>query len=234
MSRILVMGGSGFIGREICRLALAEDHDVRSVSRNGRPDITATWADSVEWDKADVFDPNDWRDALGGCDGVIHTVGLISKTPKKGVHRERMDGDSAIIAALETERAAVPAFVLLSVTGPLATEAHLAAKRRAERTIGELALRSTVLRLGLVYGTDSHYPSLLNRALKAVDDHEWLAQRFGSARPLSVSAIARTALQAAIDSDAPRIIDPETIASSSSFSFGAAPSSSAADSNRKP
>ena len=202
MSRILVVGGSGFIGRKICQLAVAEGHEIRSVSHGGRPDAYGSWVDSVEWGEADDFDPNTWRDALDGCDAVIHTVGIISITPKKGATRERLDGDSAVIAALEADRADIPAFVLLSVTGSLAREEYLAAKRRAERTIAELEPRTTVLRLGPVYGEDDssgHYSGVMNTALRAIDDHDWLARRFGGVRPLSVTTVAHEALQVALD-----------------------------------
>lgn len=214
MARILVTGGSGFIGREICRLAVADGHEVRSVSRGGRPDANESWVGAVEWAEADVFDPNDWRDALNGCDAVIHTVGIISITPEKGVIRERLDGDSAIIAALEADRAGVPAFVLLSVEGALGREEHLTAKRRAERTIAELAPRTTVIRLGPVYSeeNESQYPHLVNEALKAIAERDWIARRFGGARPLSVTVVSRVALQAALDPTTPPMMDVNMIA----------------------
>lgn len=209
MSHILITGGSGFIGREICRLAVANDYTVRSISRGGQPDTNERWVNAVEWQKADVFDPNSWRDLLDNCDAVIHTVGIISLTPTTGALRERLDGDSAIIAALEAERAGVPAFVLLSVIGSLAQEAHLAAKRRAEQTITTFDLRAAVLRLGPVYnnGIDSHYPRLLNAALKTIDEREWLGQCFGGARPSSVTRVAHAALQAAFDSETPDLLE---------------------------
>jgi uncharacterized protein YbjT (DUF2867 family) len=220
MSRILVPGGSGFIGREICRLAVADGHEVRSVSRGGRPDATGSWVDAVEWSEADVFDPNTWRDALDGCDAVIHTVGIISITPEKGATRERLDGDSAIIAALEADRAGVPAFVLLSVEGALAREDHLTAKRRAERTIAELDPRTTVLRLSPVYGEapESQYPGLVNAALKAIGERDWLARRFGDARPLGVTRVARVALHAAVTPNTPELLDVAAISTDSEMS----------------
>jgi uncharacterized protein YbjT (DUF2867 family) len=213
MTRILVTGGSGFIGREICRLAVADGHEVRSVSRGGRPDANESWVGAVEWVEADIFDPNDWRDALNGCDAVIHTVGIISITPEKGVIRERLDGDSAIIAALEADRAGVPAFVLLSVEGVLGREEHLTAKRRAERTIAELAPRTTAIRLGPVYSeeNESQYPHLVNAALKAIAERDWIARRFGGARPLSVMEVSRVALQAALDPTTPPMTDVNMI-----------------------
>lgn len=213
MARILVTGGSGFIGREICRLAVADGHEVRSVSRGGRPDANESWVGAVEWAEADVFNPNDWRDALHGCDAVIHTVGIISITPEKGVIRERLDGDSAIIAALEADRTGVPAFVLLSVEGALGREEYLTAKRRAERTIAELAPRTTAIRLGPVYSeeNESQYPHLVNTVLKAIAERDWIARRFGGARPLSVTAVSRVALQAALDPTTPPMMDVNMI-----------------------
>lgn len=213
MCRILVIGGSGFIGREICRVGVDNDHDVRSVSRSGRPESSEPWVDGGDWHRADIFAPNTWRDKLDGCDAVVHTVGIISMTPTKGVRRERLDGDSAIIAALEAERAAVPSFVLLSVMGALATDAHLGAKRRAERTATALDLRTTTLRLGPVYDdeAESPYPRPLNPVLRRIDERDWLARRCGGARPRSVTTVATAAIRAALDADTPSIVEVDEI-----------------------
>lgn len=218
MSRILVIGGSGFIGREICRLAAAEGHDVRSVSRSGQPDTAEPWIADVEWIEADVFEPTSWQGALDACDAVVHTVGMISMIPRRGPARERMDGDSAIIAGLAAERAGVPSFVLLSVEGAVAAAAHIAAKRRAERTLSELRPRTTSLRLSPVYSTaggGGSYPRLLNRALRAIGEHEWLARLLGGSRPLSLTTVALVALHAALDPDTPSMMDLEMIVASS-------------------
>lgn len=184
MSCILITGGNGFIGRQIARRAVADGHVVRSIARSGRPTLTEPWVDEVDWNAADVFEPQDWRDQLGGCDAVIHTIANIRESPEQGVTFERINGDAAIIAGLEAERMNVEAFVFLSAVGtpPLVSERYQAAKLRAERAISDLDIRTGVLKPGPVYGegaNQGHFPYLVNRCLRAIDDHEFLARHFG-------------------------------------------------------
>jgi len=202
MSTLLVVGGSGFIGREICRLAVRDGHDVRSVSRGGRPATDAPWVDSVSWTSADLFRPNAWRDRLVDVDAVIHAVGTMDETPASGVTFERLNGDSAIITALEAERAGVETYVFLSaaVAPPRTRHAYLTAKRRAEAAIADLAFAQVTLRPGPVYGADrSHGSRLLNAGLRLADSASPIADRLGESRPLPVETVARAAYRATID-----------------------------------
>ena len=204
MARLLVVGGSGFIGRAICRQALEAGHEVRSVSRGGRPDLGVTdqWADDIEWTSADLFAPHAWRDRLRGVDCVIHSVGIAHEHPQEGVTFERLNGDSTLLTALEAERAGCDSFVFLSSAAnyPTARRAYLRSKRRAERAIEDLNLETVVLRPGAVYGPDQpHFPQPLNWLCSIVDDLEPVAGRLGEARPLSVERVATVALEAALE-----------------------------------
>ena len=217
MTRLLVVGGSGFIGRELCRRAVAAGHEVRSVSRSGRPtdvdpgadpavdsgtDPAADWVAAVEWTSADLFAPHVWRDRLRGVDAVVHSVGIAHEEPAAGTTFERLNGDSAILTALEAERAGVDAFVFLSsaVNYPTARPAYLQSKRRAEQAIGGLALETTVLRPGPVYGPGQpHFPRPLNALCRLVDRMPALATRLGEVRPLPVGRVADAALDAALE-----------------------------------
>ena len=202
MDTLLVVGGSGFIGRAICRFAVREGHDVRSVSRGGRPETDAPWADEVSWTSADLFRPDAWRGRLDGVDAVVHSVGVISESVTAGVTFERVNGDSAIITALEAERAGVDTFVFCSssVKPPGVRNAYLTAKRRAETAIADLDLDNVTIRPGPVYGPDQpHFPRPLNWLCSNVDDIEPVAGRLGEARPLSVDRVARAALDSAFD-----------------------------------
>ncbi|EMA68306.1 NAD-dependent epimerase/dehydratase [Halorubrum aidingense JCM 13560] len=202
MSTLLVVGGSGFIGREICRLAVRDGRDVRSISRGGRPPLDAPWADAVSWTSADLFRPNGWRDRLDGVDAVVHAVGIIRETPAAGITFERLNGDGTIIAALEAERAGVDTFVFLSssVKPPGVRSAYLTAKRRAEAAIAGLDLDDVTLRPGPVYGTGQpHFSPPVNAALRLADSVPLIADRLGEARPLPVDTVARAAYRTAFD-----------------------------------
>jgi len=217
MARLLVVGGSGFIGRAVCRRAIAAGHEVRSVSRGGRPETVerpGSWRESVEWTSADLFSPHTWRDRLRGVDAVVHSVGIAHEKPREGVTFERLNGDSAIITALEAERAGVDTYVFLSsaVNYPTARRAYLRSKRRAERAIENLNLETVVLRPGPVYGPGQpHFPRPLNTLCRLVDDISPLAERLGDTRPVSVDQTAQTVVDAALEPDA-RLLTVDDIA----------------------
>ncbi|OYR71568.1 NAD-dependent epimerase/dehydratase family protein [Halorubrum ezzemoulense] len=204
MSTLLVVGGSGFIGRGVCRFAVRDGHEVRSVSRGGRPDLAADWVDDVSWTSADLFRPNAWRDRLDGVDAVVHAVGTLTEAPTDGVTFERVNGDAALLAALEAERAGVDAFVFLSAAGkpPGVRNAFLTAKRRAETGIADLDLDAVTLRPGPVYGEGQpHVPGVVDRLLRFVASARPIASRLGESRPLSVDTVARATYRAALDPD---------------------------------
>ncbi|HEX2018222.1 MAG TPA: SDR family NAD(P)-dependent oxidoreductase [Aurantimonas sp.] len=80
MSRYLVTGGAGFIGRQICKELLEHGHDVRvldslidQVHGAGQPlDL-----DGVDLRKGDVRDAQQVRAALAGVDGVVHMAAEV-------------------------------------------------------------------------------------------------------------------------------------------------------------
>ena len=218
MSRLFITGGSGFIGRELVRRAVTGGHEVHSLSRSGRPAVAESWTTEAEWITADVFEPHEWRASLEGCDAVVHTIGIVSTTPKEGPITERMDGDSAIITALEAERANVPVFVFLSAvdTPSFVSNEYVAAKRRAEQAIADLDIRTVVLRPGLIYTDNNdnpHFPDIVNKAMKAIDEREWLARRLGRNRPLAVGTVAQTILDTVLDIDTQRVLEVGDISS---------------------
>ncbi|QSG03401.1 NAD-dependent epimerase/dehydratase family protein [Natranaeroarchaeum sulfidigenes] len=215
---ILVTGGNGFIGRRVCANAIAAGHDVTSVARSGPPtDGGSTgWADRVDWIEADVFSPQEWRFALSTVDCVVHSIGTISETPETGVTFERLNGDSAIVAALEAERAGVDRFVYVSSSTkpPLVRDAYMTARRRAEAAVADLELDVLIPRFGPVYGPDQpHFPALANYLFTAVGELEPIARRLGEDRPFSVEMAGRAIYELAVTDDPPASpITAETLA----------------------
>jgi len=203
---LVVFGGNGFIGRRVCRRAVEDGHEVRSIARSGppAPDQRGPWADRVTWHAADVFAPDEYRDVLDGADAVVHSIGIIEESPTEGVTFERVNGDSAIITALESERAGVARFVYISsVERPLwVREAYITARRRAERAIADLELATPVLRLGPVYGPDQpHFPVVLNKMFALVGRVGPLAARLGEGRPVDVEIAGRAVYETAVGSE---------------------------------
>lgn len=59
--QVIVFGGSGFVGQNVCQAALRMGADVVSVNRSGAPPgKDKAWKDKVRWVQADIFKPEDY------------------------------------------------------------------------------------------------------------------------------------------------------------------------------
>ncbi|KAJ7219329.1 mitochondrial protein [Mycena pura] len=107
-SKLVVVGGNGFIGSAICRLALARGHRVTSLSSSGRPyqtpkGHTPAWTAQVDWQKGDALRPETFTQHLEGASGVVHTLGILLEDA--GYKRAVRDGNApALLRAVIGER----------------------------------------------------------------------------------------------------------------------------------
>ncbi len=84
--RILVTGGTGFIGGGISRRLLELGHAVRSLSRGDSPELARL---GIDVRRGDIGDASAVEDAARGCEAVIHTAA------KAGVWGSRRDYERA-------------------------------------------------------------------------------------------------------------------------------------------
>lgn len=67
---VLIVGGTGLLGREVVREALAAGHTVRATSRTPKPDGTP-----VQWFEADLTTGKGLEEAAEGTDAVVFAAG---------------------------------------------------------------------------------------------------------------------------------------------------------------
>ncbi len=77
--KILLLGGTGFVGGEILKRAVGSGYKVVAVSRRGRPASSSLSGDLVDWRSGDATDPSLVKGILGEGNfyGVIHAVGML-------------------------------------------------------------------------------------------------------------------------------------------------------------
>lgn len=75
IQKLLVVGGSGFVGSKICETAISCGLRVVSLSRTGRPKRNGAWVGAVEWKQGSAFDISAVKEALQDVQAVITTVG---------------------------------------------------------------------------------------------------------------------------------------------------------------
>jgi len=167
MSRVLVSGASGFIGRAVISTFAAEGHAVRAAVR--RPP-QPTFHDSVEVVQcADFTQSVDWRSLVEGIDAIIHLAGIAHTgrgTPDELYDRVNRQATEHLAAA--AAEAGVNRFVFVSSvraqSGPAAdhvltendpavpTDAYGRTKLAAEASLRAAGLPFTILRPVLIYG----------------------------------------------------------------------------------
>ena len=79
-AKVVVVGGSGFVGSAICQAAVARGASVFSVSRSGKPAAkqlaASPWAAKVTWLQGDALEASEWPETyLEGAAGIVSCVG---------------------------------------------------------------------------------------------------------------------------------------------------------------
>lgn len=77
--KLLVLGGTGFLGQTICKRALLEGYEVTSLSRRGLPPDAVESSAPVDYRTGDAREKESIGDILneGGYTGVLHCIGLL-------------------------------------------------------------------------------------------------------------------------------------------------------------
>jgi nucleoside-diphosphate-sugar epimerase len=80
--RVLVTGGSGFLGAWIIRRLMARGVDLRVFDVHARREtvvgIAGDAACQLDWRVGDIRRADDVRAAMQGCDGVVHLAGVLT------------------------------------------------------------------------------------------------------------------------------------------------------------
>ena len=110
MTKVLVVGGTGFIGPKIVHALRAQDREVRVlVRRPERATRVAGWGAEIV--AGDVTDPASLHSAVEGCTDVIHLVAIIQGREAE-FHRIMTEGTKHLVAAAQA--AGVQRFTLMS------------------------------------------------------------------------------------------------------------------------
>lgn len=202
MKKIMVIGGSGFVGKQICRIASLENESIISLSRSGMPsELSDNEFKHVKWLKADIFHPENWKKHLQDCSAVIHCIGILEEEPNKGITYERMIFDTAKIAATISQASGIERFVYISAGAgaPDTPLAYMKNKLAAEKLLksNQFNFDVAVLKPGMIYGSERPETIEEYKVLKNILDNPLLRDELYPNRPLPVEAVALFALRAA-------------------------------------
>jgi uncharacterized protein YbjT (DUF2867 family) len=158
--RVLIVGGTGFIGAQLAAELHERGHTVTVLSRTpGEGDRP----DGVHTAVGDVTDPDSLGDAFEGQDAVVNLVALsplFTPAGGNGMHeRVHLDGTRHVVEAATTH--GVRTFVQMSALGadPDGTTAYIRAKGEAEAVVRNADLEWVIVRPSVVFGDGGEFLS---------------------------------------------------------------------------
>jgi NADH dehydrogenase len=158
--KVLVTGGTGFVGTHLVNRLLQRGHEVGVLARDPRK-TRNRYNRPVEAVPGDVLDPESLLAGAAGRDALIHLVGIIHE--QGGQTFDRMHREAAQNAVAAAERAGVRRFLHMSAMGSSEDSPSEYGRTKAA---GEAAVRAsrlawTVFRPSIIFGPGDGFVSLL-------------------------------------------------------------------------
>ncbi|HVE49642.1 MAG TPA: complex I NDUFA9 subunit family protein [Casimicrobiaceae bacterium] len=166
--RILVAGGSGFVGRHVVAKLVAAGHSVIVPTRRrerAKDLLPLPTADIIQ---VDVHDRETLQRLVRRVDCVVNCVGILNEAGPHTFDRVHVELVASLIEACE--RAGVRRFVHVSAVGasPNAPSRYLRSKAEGEDRIVASRLAWTIFAPSVVYGRGDSFLTMFARLL------EWL------------------------------------------------------------
>lgn len=158
--KILVAGGTGFIGTALVQELTVRGHDVSVLARSPASADLPTGVDRIALDLTSA-DADAVREAVDGHDAVVNLVSLSPLfTPRggNGMHETvHLGGTEALIAA--SEAVGISRFVQMSALGAAVDgDTHyIRAKGQAETVVRDSALDWVIVRPSVVFGDGAEF-----------------------------------------------------------------------------
>jgi len=186
--KILVTGGTGFVGRALIPQLIQSGHNVIATSRDANADIAGASVHPI----AELGPDTDWHDALRGVEAVIHLAARVhvmsDNAPDPMAENRRINTEGTAKLAKDAVMAGVRQFIFMStikVNGettdvdpfrpndiPAPKDPYAIAKLDAEKALLKVARHSdmsaAIIRPPLIYGpgVKGNFISLLNLCQK--------------------------------------------------------------------
>ena len=145
--RLAVTGATGFVGGRLSRLAVAEGHQLRALTRRPRQDERG-----IDWIHGTLDEREPLRRLVEGVDAIIHVAGVVKAFDRATYEAGNVTGTLHLLA--NATAGGVHRFVHVSSLAAREPQLSLygASKAKAERLVMDSGLDWAIVRPPAVYG----------------------------------------------------------------------------------
>lgn len=167
MQKVLVLGGSGFVGKAICRELLKIGAQVYSINRSGKPKECPKDLEEVNWIKGNALDRKVYsKSNLSEIDTLIHSVGILREPTPNLSDEFPVTFESEICETLKIALEASKEFGAplrrigyisaadFGAVSKFLLPRYMKAKREAEDVLKTTQIPTVIARPGFMYGKD--------------------------------------------------------------------------------
>jgi uncharacterized protein YbjT (DUF2867 family) len=162
-ARILVLGGSGFVGRHVVARLVAAGWNVVVPTRYRERAKHLILLPTVDVVEADIHDPLALEQLAAGADAAINLVGILNETRRGDFERAHVELPRKLVAACRAAR--VPRLLHMSAlnAGATAPSRYLRSKGEAEALVADSDLAWTIFQPSVIFGREDSFLNLFAR-----------------------------------------------------------------------
>lgn len=201
--RVLVTGGTGFVGREVVRHLHGEGHAVSLLTRDPQRAAGLAQAFPVRVHQGNMLEPATLPAPLENVDAVIHLVGIISETGSNTFQNVHVTAVQNLIEAIGGRSTLRLIHMSALGTRPQASSRYHQTKWEGEQWVRQSRLPWTIFRPSVIYGPGDLFVNRLALAARRFHFIPVIGDGKTRIQPVEVSQVARAFVRA--------LTAPETI-----------------------
>jgi uncharacterized protein YbjT (DUF2867 family) len=158
--RVLVLGGSGFVGRHLAAGLAAAGHDIVVITRRRERARHLLLLPTVEVVEGDPYDPAVLARHAAGATAAVNLVGTLHERGRQSFQRVHVELPGLMVAACKSAGVARVLHLSALGAGADAPSRYLQSKAAGEAAIAASGLAWTVFRPSVIFGPEDTFLNL--------------------------------------------------------------------------
>lgn len=165
--RVLVTGGTGFVGHRVIEELLHRGHEVRCLMRPGS-EKKLLGAEAAQIVYGDVTQPLSLPPAMSGCDAVVHLVGIIREFPHQGITFQKLHVEATANVVAAAKQANIRRYLHMSAleAKPAPVAGYHQTKQQAEELVMASGLNYSIFRPSIIYGPGDAFINVFKQQIE--------------------------------------------------------------------